>query len=166
MHGNNWNKFCKRITIKASPGVIYRAWTTQDGMEKWFLRKAEFSKPDKSKRGRTENFQKGDTYEWLWYGYCDDVSESRNIRQANGKDFLQFDFSGDCVVSVQIKEEAGETLVELTQENIPADENPETNLYVACNVGWTFYLANLKSVLEGGIDLRNKNVNLEKVINA
>jgi len=27
-------------------------------------------------------------------------------------------------------------------------------------------MANLKSVLEGGLDLRNKNVNLKEVINA
>lgn len=30
----------------------------------------------------------------------------------------------------------------------------------------TFYLANLKSVLEGGLDLRNKNVNIPNVISA
>jgi hypothetical protein len=32
--------------------------------------------------------------------------------------------------------------------------------------GWTFYLANLKSVLEGGLDLRNKNARLQRLVNA
>jgi hypothetical protein len=32
---------------------------------------------------------------------------------------------------------------------------------VQCQLGWTFYLANLKSVIEGGVDLRNKNVDLK-----
>jgi hypothetical protein len=32
--------------------------------------------------------------------------------------------------------------------------------------GWVFYLANLKSFPEGGIDLRNKNEKLKSVINS
>jgi len=27
----------------AQPGVIYNAWTTQEGLESWFLRLAEFT---------------------------------------------------------------------------------------------------------------------------
>jgi len=54
----------------------------------------------------------------------------------------------------------------LTQENIPEDNNPASNLLVGCVEGWTFYLANLKSYLQGGIDLRNKNVNIQGVINS
>ena len=56
--------------------------------------------------------------------------------------------------------------MELTQEKIPLDEESKVNYHLGCMEGWTFYLANLKSILEGGIDLRNKNVNLTKVINA
>jgi len=48
--------------------------------------------------------------------------------------------------------------VELIQENIPEDADPSKNLFVQCQVGWTFYMANLKSVIEGGIDLRNKKL--------
>ena len=39
-------------------------------------------------------------------------------------------------------------------------------LYIGCGEGWTFYLANLKSMLEGGIDLRNKNDKIKGVINS
>jgi hypothetical protein len=58
------------------------------------------------------------------------------------------------------------TRVELTQENIPEEENPEKNLYLAYSQGWAFYMVNLKSILEGGIDLRNKNDLLSKVVNS
>lgn len=37
---------------------------------------------------------------------------------------------------------------------------------LSCKTGWTSYLANLKSVLEGGIDPRNKNEQLKAVINS
>ena len=70
------------------------------------------------------------------------------------------------MVSVKIVTMEGETIVEITQENIPEDDNPETNLLVGCGEGWTFYLANLKSYLEGGIDLRNKNEKIKGVISS
>jgi len=56
-------------------------------------------------------------------------------------------------------------MVELTQSQIPLDDHSRMSYYVGCTRGWTFYLANLKSILEGGIDLRNKNNKLLHVIN-
>jgi hypothetical protein len=37
---------------------------------------------------------------------------------------------------------------------------------MGCLGGWTFYLANLKSYLEGGVDLRNKNLALNNMVNS
>ena len=166
MKSNLWEKFVKRIPVKADIKEIYNSWATQEGLEKWFLRKAEFIAAENKLRDSDSLVEKGDTYKWLWHGYPDSVFEQRKILQANGKDFLQFSFSGECIVSVNIKTEQGENIVELTQENIPMDEDPTTNLYVGCGEGWTFYLANLKSILEGGIDLRNKNNAITKVISS
>lgn len=162
----DWTRFTKRIPIKADTQKIYDSWASQAGLEKWFLRKAEFKSNGKDVKPKDSPIQKGDTFEWFWYGYPNSVAERNSIIEANGKDFLQFRFSGECLVSVYIKQEEGESVVELTQENIPLDENPVTNMYIGCGVGWTFYLANLKSILEGGIDLRNKNVKLSNVISS
>jgi len=57
-------------------------------------------------------------------------------------------------------------IVELVQENIPDDDQGRLYYHLVCKTGWTFYLDNLKSLLEGGIDLRNKNANLANVINS
>ena len=76
------------------------------------------------------------------------------------KNLIQFIFKKYFFVTVKIKSKKGITLLELTQDKIPIERNPVKNLYVQCSVGWTFYLANLKSVIEGGKDLRNKNVDL------
>jgi hypothetical protein len=65
---------------------------------------------------------------------------------------------------VFLKEEEGEKIVELLQENIPSDEAGRHMWHVGCKTGWTFYLANMKSLFEGGIDLRNRNVKLQHVI--
>ncbi len=166
MADSSWSAFTKRIPIRASVERVYKAWTTQDALESWFLRKAVFTKPDGSKRGANEQIHQDDEYVWNWHGYADSVLEKRKIVSANGRDKLQFTFSGDCLVTVAVRLVNGETVCELTQENIPADNNPKSNLYVGCGEGWTFYLANLKSILEGGVDLRNKNESLQSVINS
>src|ERR1700748_1679245 len=106
----NFNHFTKRITIRASKQEIYKAWATQSGMEKWFLRKAEFTDRNKKIRGREEPVQAGDTYEWTWFGYPDAVHEHHSVLEANGHDHLKFRFSGGCIVDVFIKEENNETI--------------------------------------------------------
>jgi hypothetical protein len=69
-------------------------------------------------------------------------------------------------VRIQIKTEEDTSIVELLQYDIPVDEKGKVNFHLGCAEGWVFYLANLKSVLEGGIDLRNKNEKFKKMINS
>lgn len=162
----DWTKFSARVNIKAEMQSIYDAWTKPENLEKWFLSKAEFSASDDAVRAKGDPVQKDDTYTWCWHGYSEDVTEKGKVLDTNGKDLFQFTFSGDCLVTVIIKEEAGENLVELWQENIPANEAGKIHYHLGCLKGWTFYLANLKSILEGGPDLRNKNEKLANMINA
>ena len=162
----NWKQFTKRITIKAPAKTIYDAWATQQGLESWFLRLAQFTKPDGSLRPKNSRIEKGDKYKWLWFGYDDTVVEEKEILAANGWDKLQFSFSGGCIVTVSIKQEDGETICQLIQQMPMDDENEQQYFFIECGKGWTFYMTNLKSVLEGGPDLRNKNLNTREVINA
>lgn len=163
---NNWSSFTKRVTLQVSKARIYRAWATQDGLESWFLRSARFTDASGKLRSRTSYVQQGDAFEWRWFGHPDTVEERREVIEANGVDFLQFLFSGGCKVSVRIGCEEGQSILSLTQEDIPDDPDPATNLYIGCGEGWTFYLANLKSILEGGIDLRNRDQKIPHVINS
>jgi len=162
----NWKKFTKRIPVKASAKAIYTAWSTQQGLESWFLRLAEFTKPDQSLRSKNSPVEAGDTYKWLWYGYDDSSVEEKEILVANGWDQLKFSFSGGCLVTVSIKQEDGETICELEQEMPMEETREQQQFFIECGLGWGFYMANLKSVLEGGVDLRNKNANLKQVINS
>lgn len=166
MDEKKWSSFTKRIPVRASIENVFRAWATQQGLESWFLRKAEFTKSDNTLRNREELVQQGDTFLWLWHGYPDNVNEKREVISTNGTDKLQFTFSGGCLVTISLSKAEDFTICELKQENIPLNENPVTNLYIGCGEGWTFYLANLKSILEGGIDLRNKSLTLTQVINS
>lgn len=166
MSNYNWSTFTTKIAVNASVERLYWCWATREGIEYWFLRMSEYKKRDGSLRKNDEPVQKGDTYKWRWYGWSDETTEEGKITDANGKDFLKFSFgkAGDC--SISIKQEQGYTIVELIQENIPDTDEGRHMWHLGCKTGWTFYLANLKSMLEGGIDLRNKDENLKDVINA
>ena len=162
----NWSKFVLRIPVKASREKIYNAWTTKQGIESWFLRRADFFTPENKLRGEQEFIQHGDRYTWLWHGYDDETVEHNDILETNGQDTISFVFAGHCIVTVVIGMIDEEIIVQLTQENIPTGEEGKANIHIGCMEGWTFYLANLKSILEGGIDLRNRNMNVGKVVNS
>ena len=163
---HDWSRFTVRINIKAPTEKLYHAWATRAGMEYWFLRLSEYLKPDGTIYGNDEYVQKGDKYKWLWHGWPDETVEYGVILDCNGKDFFKFSFgkAGNC--SVTIKKEHGEKIVELVQDNIPDDDTGRQLWHVGCKTGWTFYFANMKSLFEGGIDLRNRDVHLTNVINS
>lgn len=160
------NVFTRKIKISSPIKTVYTAWCTQRGLETWFLRKAEFRSAEGELRMTGERCNEGDIYFWLWHGYSDDVHENRKVLSVNGSDRIKFEFSAGTIVEVVLSEERSATLLTLTQTNFPADPEKRIDYYVGCSTGWTFYLANLKSVLEGGIDLRNKELSVENAINA
>ncbi len=162
----DWSKFTLRIPVNASAEKIYSALATQNGIESWFLRSACYYDSESKQRNAGEFIQKGDRYTWLWHGYDDDTIEHNYILDANGEDSLSFVFAGHCIVTITVGTLDAETIVQLTQENIPTGEEGKVNIHIGCMEGWTFYLTNLKSLLEGGIDLRNRNLHIGKVINA
>lgn len=165
MNTINWSKFTVRIDVNAAGEKLYAAWATRAGIESWFLRFSEYKTPGGKIRGDNEPVEKGDTYKWLWHGWPDDTAEHGTILDCNGKDFFSFSFgkAGNC--TVKIYKEQGETIVEIVQDAIPADETGKLTWHVGCKTGWTYYLSNLKAVYQYGIDLRNKKDGIGKLLN-
>lgn len=162
----DWSRFSLKIYINAPIQKVFDMWTSRADLENWFLRKAEFRSADGAMRGSNDRLQVGDTYDWLWHGHPDSTAEHGVITETNGKDRFQFIFGNAGTVTVKLKDMGDCTEMILTQENIPTDEQNRMNFHVGCSTGWTFYFANLKSILEGGLDLRNKNVLYSNVINS
>ncbi len=162
----NWGSFITPINVNAPAEKLYALWATRAGIEYWFLRMSEYKSSGGELRKKNEAVQKGDTYGWRWHGWSDEVMETGTVLECNGKDYFKFSFgkAGNCTVT--IKNENIHTIVELLQENIPDDDYGKHHWHVGCKTGWTFYLANLKSLCEGGIDLRNKHEQLQNMLNA
>lgn len=165
MNNPDWSRFTQRININAPIQKLYNAFATRYGMQSWFLRMSEYKRDDELLADH-ELVKEGDTYTWLWFGYDDSVAENGIILMANDRNELRFTFGKAGNVTVKIYENKNENIVELIQENIPTDEEGKKNWYVGCSTGWVFYLANLKSIMEGGIDLRNKNIELQGMLNS
>jgi uncharacterized protein YndB with AHSA1/START domain len=162
----DWSNFNRRIPINAPVESIYNALATRNGMESWFLRKAEFKTSEGVLLDHTQKVKAKDTYNWYWHGWDDNTVEKGEILEANGIDKLSFTFGREGIVNIKIYVEDNETIVDLIQSQILTTEEGKVNYHLGCSVGWTFYLANLKSVLEGGLDLRNKNDNLKNVVSS
>lgn len=158
----DWSTFTLKIGITADSKAIFDSWTSQEQLEKWFLSKAEFTDSAGKLKSRDENIAIGDTYYWEWHS--SDYQAQGEVISTDPFNSLKFTFLG-CEVIVSIYQEAGESVVEIVQSKIANDEESIVAYHLGCTRGWTFYLANLKSVLEGGLDLRNKNYGLKGMIN-
>jgi hypothetical protein len=158
MIDDKWTSFKVVGDYNTDIRSLYEAWATPQGLEKWFLRKADFYAIAGRLREPEEFILKEDVYEWYWHGWGDDAVEKGEILEANGTDLLKFTFAKACIVTVSFYSRNGVSIVELTQENIPIESDPSKSLFVQCQTGWLFYMTNLKSVIEGGIDLRNKKL--------
>ncbi|MFY7938206.1 MAG: SRPBCC family protein [Flavobacterium sp.] len=159
----DWTTFTRKIAINAKLSDIYYAWTKASEIEKWFLSKAIFKDTNEAPIDKNKAIEKGFAYEWSWYLF--DLTEQGKITDTNGKDFIQFTFAGDCLVDIKLSIQNDYTIVELTQKNIPTDDNSKQGIRLGCDSGWSFFLVNLKSVYEGGLDLRNKDNSLKGMIN-
>lgn len=163
MKNFDWASFTRKTAIKAPLVHIYDAWTKSMEIEKWFLKQAHFFDQNGELKSAADNIESGDTYEWSWYLY--EPTEKGQVTEANGVDFLQFTFAGECLVDIKLSQLKEYTIVELTQKNIPTDEVSKRGIRLGCDLGWSFYLLNLKSIYEGGLDLRNKDESLKGLVN-
>lgn len=166
MEKYDWSQFKCRIVVKALPEEIYKAWATPQSLENWFLRKASFVDGDGKPVSANSFLKPGDRYEWYWFGYDDNTVERGKILVADGSSHIGFTFGDPNQVEVHMTAVQDGTLVELRQYAIPLDEESKVRWHLGCLSGWTFYLANLKSILEGGLDLRNKNEALTGMLNS
>jgi hypothetical protein len=159
----DWSTVVKKVYIETDKQTVADAWLKADGLNLWFLREAVYT--SKSGEKRSDTFQVGDSYIWRWHGYADDVNETGEV-QSLSPFYFSFSFAGASICSIKIEDCKTGTLLTLNQSNIPTDEKGKSYYHVGCSNGWTFYLTNLKSVLEGGLDLRNRDESMQGLAHA
>ncbi|PKA83735.1 uncharacterized protein YndB with AHSA1/START domain [Ulvibacter sp. MAR_2010_11] len=163
MKNFDWTKFSRKLAIEANIQSLYDAWIIPAELERWFLKDADFTNAEGKSISKSQRIKIGDTYKWQWHLW--DGTEEGKITKVNGKDHLQFTFAGNCLVDVHFEIYEKGTIVSIAQSNIPTDDDSKQNIRLGCDNGWSFYIVNLKSVYEGGLDLRNKDPKLKPMLN-
>jgi uncharacterized protein YndB with AHSA1/START domain len=157
----DFRSFCLRVFVDRPAEEVFAAWLSSAALERWFLTKASYA----DEAGRTlepaAEAREGCRYRWEW---AEGTVEEGEVTQLE-PGLLAFTFGEDVGVVVRVGEHQGRTIVELTQSHSMDDENRRASTYVDCTQGWTFFLTNLKSVLEGGSDLRERQVDARHLVN-
>ncbi len=130
-------------------------------MTSWFLGHTRYTGPDGTIRQAHHSVQKDDQYYWEWQkqhsveGVVLDVVE---------KELFSVTFGTDFTVEFHLSQEGSRTRIVLTQFNSNPNETNEFR-FINCCVCWAFFLTNLKSIAEGGKDLREVDVEEEILVN-
>ena len=152
----NHNNFIRKIFINKNIDKVYKLISTPSGIAKWFIDKAEYTTEKNSLRKENEEARKTDKYKWFWL--YKDYSTEGEVLETEANKLFKFSFGSAGIVTITLTEDNGKTLVELKQENYPGQKYDE-DAYINCYVCWTFYLSNLKSVMEAGFDMRDRDTN-------
>lgn len=158
---HDWTCFRRQIFIKADCSTVFEAWTKAAKITEWFIAEATYTSPDARKRAADETVEAGDSYHWRWH---QDLEIRGDILELIPNQKLRFTFgdkgdgSGEkIIVTVNFRDLGHETLLELQQNNIPDTDTAKVTWYLGCNMGWSFFMTNLKALLEHGADLREND---------
>ncbi len=134
--------------VRAPPRKVFRAITDPKRITRWFADRAELS-ARKGGRYRFEwtdgpthagtllEFVRGETvtFAWTWPG---------------------LEAAGTTRLKLAVAPKGRGTIVRLTHSRLPAGRKWDA-LFVGSVWGWTYFMMNLKSVLETGHDLRSRH---------
>lgn len=158
----NMHRFTHAIYLNSPVETVYEFAATPSGVTKWFIGKAKYFYKDNNIRLGNEFAEKGDSFLWTW---LNKDLELKGIVTESVKDkIFQFTFSPLYIVTIMLLSEGNKTKLTLSQEYQESADRNDLN-YINCCTCWVFFLTNLKSVIENSIDLREKDVNDEMLVN-
>lgn len=147
----DWSKFDVHMLVASDPATVYECWATARGMERFFAREFRFSDPEGRARQAGMHAESGDSYRLAFHHPSE--LEGR-VLAAIPEECFAFTF-GDMRVDVTFMPCERGTLIRLVQSDIPTDRRGNAESHLNCRSCWTYYLLNLRSVLEHGHDLRD-----------
>lgn len=160
-----WKQLQRKVYIEATPDEVFEAVATGAGLIQWLAARVVFLAGDRALPGDTLPGA-GNTFSWAWYS----TGEGRagRISSLSRNEYINFSFPDEKqAFSFHLEQWGERTLVTLTQQHTSTSEAKNRRAYLEGLASWTFFLANLKSVLEGGPDLREReNLSENELVNA
>lgn len=174
----DWLGFTQAVHVHASQAAVWRLISTCEGLERWFLTRAEAFTSDGRPWPRDRVLEPEQKLRLVWKtpGECDargacvptEVKEDDVVLAVEAPQRLRISWYQDrgWVDIRLLPRRDGRLTVELQQRMHHTRDFPFLErVYVGCRQGWTFFLANLKSVAEGGADLREQAPDRNDLIN-
>ena len=155
----NWEQFTRKIYIKSSQSKLFDYWTHAEKITNWFIKDCIYTDKEGNERQGTETYQEGDEYFWRFH---QDLETSGKILKVIPNQFFSFTFgkkdqdSNEYVI-VEVRfdqEDSEEASYTLKQSNMGGPELMMAEYHLSCNMGWSFFMTNMKALLEHGVDLR------------
>lgn len=138
----DWTRFSITFFYYAPLERVFRAWATPGGLESFFVEEC------RTARGKDELVRAGEEYLFRYVHGFEHGGRFLGLRE---NEQLAFTF-GEMKVEVTFTEVAGGARVVLQQSGI----EDQVMSHMNCRSCWLYFMTNLKSVLEHGIDLRDK----------
>jgi uncharacterized protein YndB with AHSA1/START domain len=148
----DWTQFDLHVAIAAEPERILESWSTVDGMESFFVEMMRITGPDDLERAPSKTAQPGDKYIWRWHNGRS-VSGTYQKPQADNEVRFTFGESNICISVIPYRDGS---LLRLRQFDIAETEEAKMHIHANCRGGWVYFLTILKTLLEKGVDGRDK----------
>ena len=154
----SWKEFTVREYVPTDVETAFNYWAKANKIIQWFIRKAEYTSNEGKEREGDEIIQTGDSYKWVFgseltmNGTILEIDKNRLIRFTFGKKEPESDEY--VQVKVTFKEKNGQTRITVFQNNIADSPFGQVTYNLSCVLGWSYYMTNLRSIIESGYDLR------------
>lgn len=153
MSAYDWSQFHVHMYYLAPLEEVFRRFATAVGLESFYIARAEHQATDGSPRGRDEVVRPGDTYHW---SYVHDFAHGGTFLEVQANRLVRFTF-GDMTVAVRFRAVEDATEVALHQTGCATEDPERAWQHVNCRSCWVYFLTNLRSVLAGDVDLRDRD---------
>ncbi len=148
----DWTQFRLHVAMDVQPDRVLESWTTAAGMESFFVEMMQVTSPGAALREGDESAQGGDHFIWRWdSGNCI-VGEYLTV-VPNSEAVFTF---GESKVRIKVIPYLSGTLLELHQFDIPDTPADRMHIHANCRGAWVYFLTVLKTLLEHGVDGRDK----------
>ena len=157
----DWTRFRRVVYVAIPIDTAWLLWTTSVGLRAWWLAEAVYTRADGLARPEADPAATGDTWAWAWF---ERTSVTGSVIEATPAKSFAFSFGAGVSVTVRLDEVLGRTRVDLQQSGMPDDDEGRL-VHLDTRAAWTFFLANYKSVSEGGADLRERDPRERDLVN-
>ena len=147
----DWSQFHSRMYYLAPMNEVFRRFATPDGLQSFFIYRAQHRSAEGIPRPGDAIVQAGDRYDW---DYVHDYSHGGVFEAVEPNRYLRFSF-GAMTVEIHFRELAEAIEVDLHQTNCATEDPERAWQHLNCRSCWIYFLTNLRSILAGGPDVRD-----------